>query len=429
VAALVVVATELIAGAAVADDQRFRLSNGMQVILQVDHARPRVAASLSYRVGQRDDPAGFGGLAHFVEHLMFEGSLHVAPGDHFALLERAGATTVSGRTGLDRTTFTSEVPKQVWRLPLWLESDRMAFLLARIDEAAVDKQRSIILNEAYERGQHLAWGTRWLEASRALFPESHPYYWDSGSGLDRIGLPEAQVFFQEYFGPNRATLALVGAFEPSQARKTIEQYFGRIQNSFEATAATLAPFTPLPEAVSVDRHAAVLHESVVVAWPAPAGFTDVAACLDVGAEYLRRSPAFRGVFDVGAGALTIDFVPHELGSVFWIEAIMREDDRADEVATVIAQELETLGRASVDLSNVALARQRQVARWSGLERDFASRADFLSMHGRSVEAEAVRYSKLKPDAILRALGSLASAKPLVMTTHFDPRVIGGAYTE
>jgi len=428
--ALVVAGIALVSAVAAAADERFRLSNGLQVILQPDVSRPRVAASVSYRVGQRDDPDGFGGLAHFVEHLMFEGSLNVEPGEHFELLERAGATRIQGTTGLDRTTLSSEVPKHEWRLPLWLESERMAFLLSRIDEAAVEKQRNIILHEAYERGLHLAWGSRWTEASRSLFPEGHPYHWDRGSAVADIELEDARVFFQQYFGPNRATLALVGAFDPKQARTTIERYFSGIKNSFDAHAPVSAPYAPLSEAASISRHASVLRESVVVAWPVPAQFSEAAPRFAVLAEYLRGQQRLSSSLGEAAVAeLNVAFDPHELASVFWIEAAMLEDGRTDEVHAMIARELTRLAGEGVDPAGFALATRRVVSCWSSLSDDFSARADFLSKYGRSVESEAVRHSRVSLDAVMRLVSWLSTARPLVMTTRFDPRVRWGAYTE
>ena len=429
--ALVVACVELVSEVAGAADQRFRLSNGLQVILQPDTSRPRVAASVSYRVGQRDDPDGFGDLAHFVEHMMFEGSLRVDAGEHMAWLERVGATRANGATRLDRTTFSSEVPQHAWRLPLWLESERMAFLLSRIDAAAVDKERNIILNEGYERGQHLAWGTRWLEASQGLFPQGHPYRLDRGYAVGGIGLEDVQVFFQKYYGPNQATLALVGAFEATEARATIERYFGGIHNSFEAPQTAPVKYTPLSEAKSIVRHAAVRSESVAIVWPVPPRFTKAAPRFAVLAEYLRHLPALlRSLREAEVSEVLIKFDANELASVFWVELLMREDGRTDEVPSAVIRQFERLATEGLDHTNLAFARQRLVAGWASLADDFSERADFLSQHGRSIESEALRYSKVQPDEVTAALGWLSRAHPLIMTTHFDPRVLfGGAYSE
>lgn len=427
---LVVAALQLVSAAAPAADERFRLANGLQVILQPDASRPRVAASVAYRVGQRDDPDGFGGLTHFVEHLMFEGSRRVEPGGHMAALEQVGATQVRGTTGLDRTTFSSEVPARAWRLPLWLESERMAFLLSRIDEASVEKQRSVLLNEAYQRGEHLAWGSRWVTASQALFPEGHPYHLDRGNALTDIQLEDVQVFFQKYFGPNRATVALVGKFEPSQARETIERYFGGIQNSFAAPSRAPIAYTPLAQEKLVKRHAAVYSESVVVAWPVPARFTKAGPRFKVLAEYLRQLPALHhALWDAEAGDIMIAFDANEHASVFWIEASMREDGHMDEVPSVIRDQFDRLVQEGANRTDIELARQRVVASWASLSDDFSARADFLSKYGRNIESEGVRHARVQPDQVAHALAWLASARPMVMTTQFDRRVLWGAYTE
>lgn len=341
-----------------------------------------MAASVAYRAGQRDDPEGFGGLAHFVEHLMFAGSRKVGPGEHFASLERAGATRISGRTSLDRTTFSSEVPRHVWRLPLWLESERMAYLLSRIDDAAVDKERAVILNEAYQRGQHLAWGTHWVTASQALFPEGHPYHLDRATRSARSGSSTCRFFFQTHHGPNRATVALVGAFEPQQARETIERYFAGIRNSFDAPPATRGQYAPLAETKFVDLRANVLAESVVVAWPVPAQFTKAAPRFSVLAEYLRNMQAFRyALREAAVDDFGITFDANEFGSVFWVEVAMREDDRTDGIHSVIQREL---GRLALELDpgDLLLARKRVVVHWARLADDFAARANFLAEYGR-----------------------------------------------
>ncbi|MEQ9317969.1 MAG: insulinase family protein, partial [Polyangiaceae bacterium] len=152
-----------------------RLANGLVVAVEEDHRAPRVGIAVAYDVGQRDDPPGYQGLAHMVEHLLFQGSANVPEDGHFKILERLGATDQGGFTGLDRTIVYEELPAHAWGVGLWLESDRMAYMLRHADERGVAMQREVIRNEWRQRGGDNAVPNRLALATQLMYPLGHPY--------------------------------------------------------------------------------------------------------------------------------------------------------------------------------------------------------------------------------------------------------------
>ena len=225
--------------------ERYTLPNGLRVVLSEDHANPVVAVNLWYNVGSRNERPGRTGLAHLFEHMMFQGSEHVPDTQHVAHVERAGGA-VNGSTWLDRTNYYETVPSHQLELALWLESDRMGFLLPALTQEKLDNQRDVVKNERRQRVENAPYGD-WDERLQALvFPPDHPYHHSvigSMEDLDAASLDDVRDFFRTYYAPNNAVLTLCGDFDPRQAREMIERYFGPIPRGPEVP--------PLPGRVEV----------------------------------------------------------------------------------------------------------------------------------------------------------------------------------
>ncbi|HEX7050613.1 MAG TPA: pitrilysin family protein [Longimicrobiales bacterium] len=220
--------------------ERYRLDNGLRVVLSRDPAVPVVAINLWYGVGSRNERPGRTGFAHLFEHMMFQGSAHVPETAHFALIEQAGGS-LNGSTWLDRTNYFETLPAHYLELGLWLESDRLGWLLPAMTQEKLDNQRDVVKNERRWRVDNQPYGD-WDERIQAMvYPPDHPYHHSvigSMEDLDAASLEDVEQFFRTYYAPNNAVLTLCGEFDPGQARDLIERYFGEIP--------TGPPVPPIP---------------------------------------------------------------------------------------------------------------------------------------------------------------------------------------
>ncbi len=210
--------------------ETYRLDNGLRVVLSRDPSVPVVAINLWYGVGSRNERPGRTGFAHLFEHMMFQGSAHVPETAHFALIEQAGGS-LNGSTWLDRTNYFETLPAHYLELGLWLESDRMGWLLPAMTQEKLDNQRDVVKNERRWRVDNQPYGD-WDERLQAMvYPPDHPYHHSvigSMEDLDAASLEDVEEFFRTYYAPNNAVLTLCGEFDPAQARDLIERYFGEI---------------------------------------------------------------------------------------------------------------------------------------------------------------------------------------------------------
>ena len=209
---------------------RHQLPNGLRVILSQDNRAPIVAVNLWYDVGSRHEKPGKTGFAHLFEHVMFQGSAHVAKGEHFNLVQAAGGT-LNASTWFDRTNYFETLPSHELELALWLEADRLASLLPAITQEKLDNQREVVKNERRWSVDNQPYGTWDEKMQELLFPESHPYHHPpigSMEDLDAASLADVTEFFAAYYAPNNAVLTVAGDFDPATALAMIEKHFGPI---------------------------------------------------------------------------------------------------------------------------------------------------------------------------------------------------------
>ena len=217
--------------------ERMTLPNGLEVILAPDHTVPQVAVNVWYHVGSKNEVLGRTGFAHMFEHVMFTGSGHVPYGMHDRLTEGVGGTN-NGSTTNDRTNYYEIVPANYLESALWLESDRMGFLLDKLDEAKFKAQRDIVQNERRQGTDNQPYGRASEILTTALYPESNPYSWPVVgylSDLQKAGVDDVKEFFRQYYAPSNATIAIVGDFEPAQARSLVTKYFGELKRGAPIT--------------------------------------------------------------------------------------------------------------------------------------------------------------------------------------------------
>ena len=205
-----------------------RLSNGLRVVVNEDHTSPIVAVHIMYRAGSRDERIGRTGLAHLLEHLLFEGSENCPKGEFDRLLEKAGGTN-NGSTWLDRTNYYEVVPTHAVDLALWLERERMGHFLPVLDQEMLDVQRSVVINERKQVYENRPYGLAQERLHELLFPEGHPYSWPTigyTADLEKITLDDARTFYSRFYAPSNAVLVLAGAISAHEGFDAAERYFG-----------------------------------------------------------------------------------------------------------------------------------------------------------------------------------------------------------
>ncbi len=208
--------------------EKYVLPNGLQVILHEDHSTPIVAVNIWYHVGSAREKPGRTGFAHLFEHMMFQGSLDVPKGGHFGSLQDAGGT-LNGSTTNDRTNYWENVPSQFLELALYLESDRMGFLVPAMTQEKLDNQRDVVKNERRQSYDNRPYGRADETIAAMLYEPLHPYNWPvigSMADLSAASLDDVKEFFMLYYAPNNASLVIAGDFNPAQAKEWVDKYFG-----------------------------------------------------------------------------------------------------------------------------------------------------------------------------------------------------------
>jgi zinc protease len=206
------------------------LANGLRVVLSEDHATPIVAVNLWYHVGSANERAGRTGFAHLFEHMLFQGSEHVAANEHFELVQRAGGT-LNGSTWLDRTNYFETMPSHQLELALWLEANRMGRLLPAMTQEKLDTQRDVVKNERRWSVDNQPYGTWWERLPALCHPPEHPFHHSligSMEDLSEASLDDVAEFFRTYYTPDNAVLTIAGDFDPTLALAMVERHFGSI---------------------------------------------------------------------------------------------------------------------------------------------------------------------------------------------------------
>ena len=363
------------------------LDNGLRLVMAPDLTTPVASVNLWYGVGSRNEAPGRTGFAHLFEHMMFQGSAHVPRNGHFQLIEEVGGSA-NATTWFDRTNYFETVPSHHLDLALWLESDRMGWMLPAMNGEKLENQRQVVMNERKERYDNQPYGD-WDERIQALlFPETHPYHHSVIGTLEDIAaatLDDVRDFFSTYYLPNNAVLSICGDFDPEHARDRVEHYFGAIQ-----------PGPDPPPIPGIDRipfsTGTTLREDVPGAVPLPRVYaaarvppftTDlfypgdvVAHCLGTG----RTSRLYdRLVRRRLAKSASCHLLPLTSGaSLFLVIATGFPDTDVNDLETAVTTELDN----AVTLTGEAVERAVTGAETRMLRvlQQVATRADLLSMY-------------------------------------------------
>ena len=268
------------------------LDNGLDVIIHEHRQLPMVAVNVWYHVGSKNERPGRTGFAHLFEHLMFEGSEHYDRG-YFQPLQEAGGL-LNGSTNPDRTNYWEVVPTGALDLALWMESDRMGYLLPALTKEKFENQRDVVLNERRQNYENRPYGLAGMAISATLFPADHPYNWPtigSAEDLRASSLDEVREFFSTYYHPSNASLSLAGDIDPSRAFELAEQYFGDIPaRTRPATVRAEATLSASTRLLLEDR---VELPRLYLAWHSPAMFSPGDADLDLAADLIAHGKTSR----------------------------------------------------------------------------------------------------------------------------------------
>ncbi|MDI1446823.1 pitrilysin family protein [Polyangium sp. 6x1] len=409
--------------------EKYVLSNGLEVILHEDHRTPVVAVNVWYHVGSKDEGPGKNGFAHLFEHVMFQGSRNVGEDQFFRYLERAGASDRNGTTNTDRTNYYETVPSGELGLALWLESDRMGFLLDHANEETFKSQREVVKNERRQNYENAPYGLVRQFVRSALYPSTHPYHRltiGTPEDLDAATFEDVRAFFKRYYVPNNATLVIAGDFQPAKAKELVAKYFGGLTRGADAKPIRGPVPSPLTKEKRLDVEAGVTLPRIVLSWTTPAHFAPGDAELDVVSDVLASGKSSRLykrlVYDMQiAQSVTAAQESAELGSVFEITITLQKDKNLDEVFKVVDEELDKLRAAPPSAAEVDRAKTRALSGLVfGAER-VTGRADLLNNYNRRAgdpgffEKDLARYEKVSAGDVTRALATYLPKDKRVVT--------------
>ena len=343
------------------------LANGLDVIVHEHRQLPMVAVNVWYHVGSKDERPGRTGFAHLFEHLMFEGSQHYDQG-YFQPLQQAGGL-LNGSTNPDRTNYWEVVPTGALDLALWMESDRMGYLLPALTREKFENQRDVVLNERRQNYENRPYGLAGIALAAALFPPDHPYHWltiGSADDLRAASLDEVREFFSTYYHPANASLTLAGDIDPETGFALAEKYFGEIPGGQVPKPITATP--------SLTADARLLLEDRVelprlyLAWHSPAMFAPEDADLDLAADLIghgKTSRLYQSL--VYERQIASDVVAYqssrEISGVFQIAATAAPGIGLDELNTVIHEALSDVATGGPNEAELERARAQTDAQF------------------------------------------------------------------
>ena len=325
---------------------RRMLDNGLDVLVHEDHNCPIVAVNVWYHVGSKNEKPGRTGFAHLFEHLMFEGSKHHDKG-YFQPLQEAGGT-LNGSTNADRTNYWEVVPTNALELALWMESDRMGYLLPALTDAKFGNQRDVVLNERRQNYENRPYGLAGMSIVAALYPPDHPYHWltiGAADDLRAASLDDVKMFFQTYYRPRNASLALAGDVDTDEAMELVSRYFGDLEAGHEAPPVDFTTPPPLAGDIRLVLEDRVELPRLYFAWHSPAIFEPGDAELDLVADVLaggKTSRLYRRlVYEQRlATEVASSHNSREIGSFFQIVATASPGRTLPELELAIGEEVQ-----------------------------------------------------------------------------------------
>ncbi|CAN5179796.1 pitrilysin family protein [soil metagenome] len=402
------------------------LKNGLRVIMHEDHSTPIVAVNLWYHVGSKNEVEGKTGFAHLFEHMMFQGSKHYDK-DYFGPLQEAGAN-INGSTNSDRTNYYEVVPSNFLELALWLESDRMGYLLDAMTMDKLNNQRDVVKNERRQRYDNVPYGTAGEKIAELMYPPNHPYHWTTIGSLEDLSaasMDDVKSFFRQYYVPNNTSLTIAGDFDPKEAEALVRKYF----EPFAKGADIKRPNPPQPKLEKEIRYSmedSVQLPALYMVWNGVPQYTPDEAALDMLGRILSSGRGSRLqsslVYDkqlsqnVGAFNGT-----REIAGQFQITSIAKPGKTTDEIEKEIVAQIEKI-------KNEPPTAQEMTRALNGIEsqsifglQTVLGKANQLNGYATFLnkpdyfQADLDRYRKVTPADVQRVAKQYLTDKKLVMT--------------
>ena len=408
--------------------EKYTLRNGLEVILHEDRSAPVVAVNTWYKVGSGDEQRGRTGFAHLFEHIMFMGSEHVPVGAFDQWLEAAGVQN-NGSTNQDRTNYYETGPANALPLALWLDADRLGYLLPTMDKPKLDLQRDVVKNERRQSYDNQPYGRAYETLLAALFPAAHPYSWStigSMADLSAASLDDVKQFFRTYYAPNNATLTIAGAFDRDSAKAWVERYFGGIPRGPQIPARPAVPPVALARDTFLVLEDRVQLPRVYTAWHSVKAFHADDATLDVLAYVLagdKNSRLYKRLVydeqsaqDVSAGQ-----AGNRLDGMFVATITPKPGQSPAAMARALAAEVATLAARGVTPRELERAKNSFRASFIDRLASVGSKADLLNFYNYYtgspdyVQQDAARYDRVTAADVQRAARAYLGAHKVVLT--------------
>src|SRR6185295_47411 len=395
--------------------EKYTLPNGLEVILHEDHQLPLVAVNIWYHTGPANERAGQTGFAHLFEHLMFQSSGHVPEDSYFKYLEAAGSSFVNGSTDFDRTNYLEDVPSNQLELALWLESDRMGFLLDRVTGPSFANQQDVVRNERRQSVDDAPYGLVEEELYHQLSPKTHPYYASvigSHEDIKNAKVNDVREFFKSYYVPNNATLVIAGDIDKVKTKAMVTKYFATIArgNPVPPIEATTPPITSERRATVTDE---VELPRVFMGWLTSPAFKPGDAEGGIAADILaggKSSRLYKSlVYDKQiAQDVNVQMQSLQLGSVFELTATAKPGHTAEELEAAIDAELQKFAADGPTAAEVAASQTSTYSSIvSSLEHvgGFGGVADRINLYNQYMKdpgylnQDLARYAAVTPEGV------------------------------
>lgn len=407
--------------------EKYELANGLTVILHDDQSDPLVEVNITYHVGSAREELGRSGFAHFFEHMMFQGSENVEDEEHFKIVTEAGGS-MNGSTNSDITNYYQTVPVNQLEKVLWLEADRMGFLLDAVTQEKFENQRETVKNERGQRVDNQPYGLRFERTGEALYPSGHPYSWSTigyVEDLDRANVNDLKKFFKQWYGPNNAVLTIGGAIDKTQTKAWVEKYFGSIPAGPAVTKAEKAPAT-LAETRYITLEDKIYRPLLQITLPTVYAHHPDEPALDVLASILgggKTSLFYKNMVKNGLAAQAFAGHPcRELACEFQLLALINPQkvQSLKEIQTIIDETLvefeqrgvqdDDLQRTKASIESGTIFGLQSVA---GKVRQLASGQTFYNRPD-GIQADIERYNAVTKADVMRVFKQYVKNKPAVV---------------
>ena len=409
---------------------KYELENGLDVILAEDHSVPFVQVNLWYDVGSKDEEEGKTGFAHLFEHLMFQGSANHDT-EFFAPLQPIGAQ-INGTTSFDRTNYFEGVPSEYLPLALWLESDRMGYLLPALTEEKLANQQDVVRNERRQRYEIRPYGMVWVWLFENLYPEDHPYHIPTigkHEDIENANMSDVHAFFKKWYAPNNASLVICGDFDPAQAKELVQQYFGEIPRGEEVSSIKEAPAELTEEKIVRKEDPLAPHSKVWIGWLTPKALGNGDAELDVFSSIFaegKDSPLVKTlVYDKQIAKDVAAFqYSTRLQGQYLIQATAAEGHTTDELVAAIDEALQEIKTNGVTAEQVQISKLNWEKQFYQSVQSISRKADLLNNYNTVtgdpgyLTKDLERYLSVSPESISTTINQYLTENRVVL--HVTP---------